>query len=179
MTPSHISYRAALKSDAREMVNLHFAAVHAISSDYYSRDVKLAWSPPPDAARQEWLSDVISQDSAICAVAVFDHNTIIGFCIALSSEAQLKALYVHPDHSGFGIGRALLQCVESRCRAIGLEVLELKASCNAEAFYAHSGYEVIGPTTQSLTDTVSMVATHMVKRFARVAQPVSQQDAAR
>lgn len=179
MTPSHISYRAALKSDAREMVDLHYAAVHAIGSDYCSSDVKLAWSPPPDAARQEWLSDHISQDSAICVVAVFDHSTIIGFCIALPSKGQLKALYVDPDHSGSGIGHALLQCIESRCRAIGLEALELKASCNAETFYQHSGYDVIGPTTQPLTDTVSMAAIHMVKRFSRVAQPASQPDAAR
>ena len=179
MTPSRLSYRTALKSDAREMVDIHFAAVHAIGSDHYSNDVKLAWSPPPDAARQKWLSDLISQDSAICTVAVLDHDKIVGFCIALPSQAQLKALYVHPDHSGSGIGYALLQCVEARCRSIGLEALELKASCNAEAFYRHSGYEVIGPTTQPLTDTVSMVATHMVKQFSRVAQPVSQQDAAR
>ena len=179
MTPSHLTYRTALKSDAREMVDVHFAAVHAIDSVHYSNDVKLAWSPPPDAARQEWLSDLISQESAICTVAVLNHDSIIGFCIALLSQAQIKALYVHPNHSRSGVGYALLQCVEARCRAIGLEALELKASYNSEAFYRHSGYEVIGPTTQPLTNTVSMAATHMVKRFSRVAQPVSQQDAAR
>ena len=179
MTPSRLSYRAALKSDARELVNVHFAAVHAISSDYYSNEVKLAWSPPPDAARQKWLSDLISQDSTICTVAVLDHEIIVGFCIALPSQAQLTALYVHPDNSGSGVGHALLQCVEARCRAIGLEALELKASCNAEVFYRHAGYEVIGPTSQSLTNAASMAATHMVKRFSRVAQLVSQQDAAR
>lgn len=179
MTPSRLSYRIALKRDAREMIGIHFAAVHAIDSDYYSDDVKLVWSPPPDEKRQEWLSDLISQDSAICTVVVLDHDLIIGFCIALPAQAQLKALYVHPDHSGSGVGYALLQCVEARCRAIGLDALELNASCNAEAFYRHSGYEVIGPTTQQLSDTVSMVATHMVKRISLVAQPVSQQDAAR
>ncbi|MDD2768769.1 MAG: GNAT family N-acetyltransferase [Methylococcus sp.] len=178
MTSSHISYRAALKSDAREMVNVHFAAIHAINSDYYSSDVKFAWSPPPDAARQEWLSDLISQDSMICVVAVFDHNTIIGFCVALPSEAQLKALYVHPEHSGSGIGHALLQCIESRCRAIGLEALELKASRNAESFYRHSGYDVVGSTTQQLTDTVSMEAIRMRKRFSQVIQPCAQPDLA-
>ncbi len=166
MAPSRISYRAALNSDARELVDIHFAAVHAIGSDYYSNEVKLAWSPPPDATRQKWLSDLISQDSAVCTVAVLDQDLIVGFCIAITSQAQLMALYVHPNNSGSGVGYALLQCVEKRCRAIGLEALELKASCNAEAFYRHSGYEVIGPTMQQLTDTVSMVATHMVKRFS-------------
>jgi N-acetylglutamate synthase-like GNAT family acetyltransferase len=164
-----------LKSDARELVDIHFAAVHAIGSEHYSDEVKLAWSPPPTAARRKWLSDLISQDSTICTVAVLDNEIIVGFCVALPLQAQLTALYVHPDHSDSGVGRTLLQCVEAHCREIGLETLELKASRNAEALYRRAGYEVIGPTTQPLTDAVSMVATHMVKRFA---QPIIPPDLA-
>ena len=178
MTPSRLSYRAALMSDAGELIAIHFAAVHSIGTDHYSSAVKLAWSPPPDAARQKWLSDLISQDSVMCMVAILDQETILGFGIVIPSQAQLKALYVHPDYSGSGVGGALLQCVEARCREIGLEMLELKASSNAEAFYRHSGYEAVGPTTQQLTDDVSMAATQMVKHFPPIACSSRQRNAA-
>jgi ribosomal protein S18 acetylase RimI-like enzyme len=165
-TPSRLSYRTALQSDTHDLVEVHFAAVHAIDSKHYSDEVKLAWSPPPDAARHKWLSNLISQDSTICTIAVLDHQITVGFCIALPLQAKLLALYVHPDYSGSGVGRTLLQCVEARCHDMGLETLELRASCNAEALYRRAGYEVIGPITQQLTDALSMAATHMVKRWS-------------
>jgi putative acetyltransferase len=163
--PPLISYRAARTSDAAAMLGVHFAAVQAIDSFHYADDIKRAWSPPPNAARQEWLSGLVSRDSVVCRVALRNETILIGFCIALPHEAQLKALYVHPDHCGSGVAKTLLRQVESQCRALGVEVLELKASHNAVGFYRHSGYQAVGPTTQPLSDTVSMAAIHMTKRL--------------
>lgn len=172
MTSSRFSYRMAEKSDAHEMLGVHFAAVQAIAPDFYADEVKLAWSPPPDLGRQKWLSDLVSLDSTMCVVALSEQGAVVGFCIALPSRSELKALYVHPEHSGLGVGRALLQSIEARCGALGLAVLELKASYNAEGFYRQSGYEAIGPATQQLSDAVSMAAVHMAKRLRPVVQPV-------
>jgi GNAT superfamily N-acetyltransferase len=162
-------YRPSLPGDALAMLGVHHAAVQAVDRRHYSDDVLAAWSPPPDASRRDWLADLIGRDSTLCTVAVSADEAIVGFCIALPEHALLKALYVHPGFAGQGIGQCLLGEMEARCRALGLEALELNASHNAAAFYRRCGYEARGPIAQPLTDTVSMEATRMVKRLAGVA----------
>jgi len=166
MSALRISHRLAVASDAAAMVEVHHAAVQAVDRRHYGDEVLAAWSPPPDSRRRDWLADLIAQASTLCTVAVADDGTIVGFCIALPEQALLKALYVHPDCNGQGIGQALLQEMEKRCRALGIEVLELNASHNAEAFYRRCGYETRGPVEQPLTDTVAMPATRMTKQLA-------------
>lgn len=162
-------YRPALPGDVPAMIGVHYAAVQAVDRRHYSEDVLAAWSPPPDASRRDWLAGLISRDSTLCTVAVSGDEAIAGFCIALPEHALLKALYVHPGLAGRGIGQCLLREMEARCRALGLESLELNASHNAAAFYRRCGYEAHGPIAQQLTDTVSMGAIRMVKQLAGVA----------
>jgi putative acetyltransferase len=162
-------YRPALPGDVPAMIGVHYAAVQAVDRRHYSDDVLAAWSPPPDASRRDWLAGLISRDSTLCTVAVSANEVIVGFCIALPEQGLLKALYVHPDFAGEGIGQGLLQLKEEQCRDLGLVALEVNASLNAAAFYRRNGYEALGPVSQHLTDTVVMGATRMVKRFPKVA----------
>lgn len=166
MNASRTLHRPATAGDAAAMVDVHYAAVQEVDRRYYSDEVISAWSPPPDASRRDWLADLISQASTLCTIAVADDGAIAGFCIAIPGQALLKALYVHPGFAGQGIGRGLLRDVEARCRAMGIESLELNASRNAEAFYRSCGYETRGPVEQPLTATVGMPATRMVKQLA-------------
>jgi len=163
--PRH-SLRPAVPGDAAAMVEVHHAAVTAVDRRHYGDEVLAAWSPPPDSSRHAWLADLIGQASTLCTVAVADDGTIVGFCIALPEQALLRALYVHPACNGQGVGRELLRDMEARCRALGVKVLELNASHNAEAFYRRCGYETLEPVEQPLTDTVALPATRMVKRLA-------------
>jgi GNAT superfamily N-acetyltransferase len=165
MSAPRVSLRLAVAADAAAMVEVHHAAVQAVDRRHYGDEVLAAWSPPPDSRRRDWLADLVGQASTLCTVAVAGDGAIAGFCIALPEQALLKALYVHPDCNGQGIGHALLQEMEERCRALGIEVLELNASHNAEAFYRRCGYQPQGAVTQPLTDTVAMAATRMVKRL--------------
>lgn len=165
MRPVPVKIRPAVADDAPAMVEVHYAAVQAVDRRHYSDEVLTAWSPPPDASRRDWLADLIGRDSTLGVVAVSGSSLIVGFCIALPGQALLKALYVHPGFAGQGIGQALLREMEVRCRALGLESLELNASHNAAAFYRRCGYEAKGPIAQQLTDTVSMNAIRMVKKL--------------
>jgi putative acetyltransferase len=166
MSERHFQIRDALESDAWAMIGVHFASVQAISTEHYSEATLLAWSPQPDEGRRQWLADLISRASTICKVAVSNENKILGFCIALTDEAQIKALYVHPRYSGHKLGQSLLQNVEAHCRTFGLEAIQLNASYNAEGFYRHCGYATLGPIVQSLSESTEMGALLMIKHLA-------------
>jgi putative acetyltransferase len=91
----------------------------------------------------------------------------VGFSIALLGQSKLQALYVHPEYSGHGIGISLLNAIEERCRAVGIDALEVKASYNAESFYRRNGYEAVRGTMQSLADGSEMGAVLMTKRLRK------------
>ncbi|WP_435102396.1 GNAT family N-acetyltransferase [Arhodomonas sp. AD133] len=149
------------------MVSTHYASVHAIASDYYPADILRVWSPVPDETRQEWLASLIVNDSTLCGVAVATTGRVVGFCIALPAQSQLKALYVHPEFSNHGIGSGLLRNMEACCLANDVDELELNASYNAESFYRKNGYEKVRETTQKLADGSEMGAILMIKCLMR------------
>jgi GNAT superfamily N-acetyltransferase len=166
MSAPRLSLRPAVPGDAAAMVEVHHAAVQAVDRRHYDEEVLAAWSPPPDSRRRDWLADFIGQASTLCSVAVTGDGAIVGFCIVLPEQALLTSLYVHPACNGQGVGRALLGDMEARCRALGVEALELNASRNAEAFYQRCGYETRGQVEQPLTGTLTMPATRMIKQLA-------------
>jgi len=164
MTFEPVHYRRATSEDAWELIGVHYAAVHSIGKGVYPDVVLFAWSPPPDEPRRKQIADLIAQDHVICIVAECEARTV-AFGIALPAQGWIRALYVHPDHGGKGIGQRLLHGLEVQCQSVGVAALEVKASHNAEGFYRRCGYEVVGPASQELTTTLSMAAVHMVKRF--------------
>lgn len=163
MSPSSVTFRPATAGDAAEMVDVHFAAVRSVSPGHYSDAVLEAWSPTPDDQRRAWLASVLAQPDAVCEVAAHPGGAVVGFCLALAGWSRLQALYVHPQHSGLGIGSGLLRAVEARCLAAGVTSIELNASYNAVPFYRANGYAEVCDTTQPLADGTSMGAVLMSK----------------
>jgi GNAT superfamily N-acetyltransferase len=61
----------------------------------------------------------------------------------LTADAELYAIYVHPDHLGRGAGRALLAELLTRCAAAGhgrLLLWVLKENVRARRFYERAGF---------------------------------------
>ena len=58
--------------------------------------------------------------------------------------ASIEDLYVSPGAGGRGVGRALLEAVEERCRARGVSYVEVQTQEEAAPFYEACGY---GPET--------------------------------
>ena len=70
----------------------------------------------------------------------------VGFC-ALSLEkerASVEHLWVLPDFMGKGVGAGLFRHVFSRCKELGVQVLEIESDPNAQGFYERMGAKKMG-----------------------------------
>jgi putative acetyltransferase len=56
-------------------------------------------------------------------------------------DAEVTGVYVHPDAAREGVGTAVIETLEARARAEGVERLGLTASANAVPFYEARGYD--------------------------------------
>jgi GNAT superfamily N-acetyltransferase len=108
-----------------------------------------AWIPAEAMAAsiQKWLDDSL----AGVAFVAEDSSHIVGFATVSErkhftgvSEAYVGELAVAADSEGSGIGRALMEAVESWAKTQGLARVSLDtgaANAGARAFYARLGYE--------------------------------------
>ena len=72
---------------------------------------------------------------------------IVGFhavLFAASNQAELEALFVHPDHMGHGVGRQLLADAVQLAANRGAQRVTIQGDPNAEHFYLAAGARRIG-----------------------------------
>lgn len=70
------------------------------------------------------------------AVIAFRPNVSAG-----ADFASVEEVYVEPEERRRGIGRALLEAVEGRCRGRGVSYVEVQTDGEAAPFYGAAGYE--------------------------------------
>jgi ribosomal protein S18 acetylase RimI-like enzyme len=76
-------------------------------------------------------------------VARGQDGTILG--MAAIRENEIARLYVHPEHHGRGVGKALFQAAESMIRAAGFAEVTVAALVeSAAAFYRARGMQEVG-----------------------------------
>ena len=125
-------------SDAATAVaELFYAAVHSIDSAVYSKAQQHAWAPYPIdyakwqqrlALKKPWLAFA---DSQLC-----------GF-IELDADGHIDCLYVHPQHQGCGVARALYQQLEQQAKLQGISRLTVEASKLAQPFFRQQGFNTL------------------------------------
>lgn len=139
--------RPAEPADAQAICGVHVAAIGAVDGPYDDEQV-LAWASYPTPDRYP-----VEDAGSPLFVAEAD-DEVVGFAELDPTEATVDKVYVHPDHAGRGVGRALLERVESAATERGLEELSVVASLNAVPFYEAVGYERVGETTKSIAGDV-------------------------
>lgn len=129
-----VTVRRADPDEAPEILALHQASIRAFGPAAYDESQVEAWAAadePDYPIRDDDHRFVVAERAADLA----------GFGDLQWPEAEITAVYVHPEHAGAGVGAAILEHLETAARQEGLEELGLLASKNAVGFYEGAGYE--------------------------------------
>jgi putative acetyltransferase len=155
-TPAII--RRATPADAEQITPVHVASIRTLCAKDYTPEQIDAWAgwKSPDKYR-----------AAMAAGEVFFvaevEGRVVGFSVLHGDE--VKAVYLHPDHVGGGIGRKLLEAVEAEARASGVAALHLTSTLTSVGFYEACGYTK-GPEHQHpVTGGVLLTCVKFAKRL--------------
>lgn len=164
-----VTVRPATPGDRARIRECHVAAIRARGPDSYDERQVAAWAdkgdpvddyPVTDDAHHVVVAELPTVDGA--------GEEVVGYGHLVPTESEVRAVYVHPDARGQGVGTAVLESLESRARDLRLDDLTLWASLNAVGFYERAGYEPAGrETVMKLHDgeSVDLDVEKMTKRL--------------
>jgi putative acetyltransferase len=155
-----ITLRRATSRDARAILECHHSAVHEIACNDYPPPTLNEWSPPVTTERVNLYSP---RDTTV--VAEIASGTIVGFGELITSNNELRALYVSAYAGGLGVGSAILQELEHIARAAGCPSLTFNSSITAEPFYLRHGYSVVSRGEHTLSSGGTMACVRLTKQL--------------
>lgn len=151
-----ITIRPARPEDAGALLTVHVASIRRVCGPHYTPAQIEAWAGPKRADR--YVEDMRSGTLLVAEV----DGAIVGFGDC-GSKGSIRALYLHPDHVGRGLGRRLLDALEADARARGITEMGLYSSTNAITFYERAGYVRRGAERFDLAGGAQLEAERMTK----------------
>jgi putative acetyltransferase len=131
-----ISVRPFCPDDIPALFTLFKDTVHRVNSRDYSPEQVRAWAPDVfNAARWATLAE------RFAVVAEMD-GQVVGFT-DLESDGHIDRFFVHADHQGRGVGRALMGAVIGEAEQTGLTRLFAEVSITARPFFERHGFVVL------------------------------------
>lgn len=150
-----MTIRPGKAEDIDALVRIFRACWQESYRDLLSEDVRNAMSV--EKAKDLWLPALTSETDRETLVACVDENPIgmarIGRDPDFPKRGHLFSLYIEPEYSGKGFGKALLTAALGRLSKRGSKEISLwvfKANLGAFGLYEKMGFE---PTGRERTDT--------------------------
>jgi L-amino acid N-acyltransferase YncA len=132
-----IAIRKATSKDAEAACAVLVRSITEICAPYYENDAEILaqWLENKTPANvRRW----IESDRSYCVVAVNGKGKVVGF--ASISGSQILLNYVLPEALHQGIGKRMLQALETQAIASGVEHIDVVSTIPAKAFYERNGY---------------------------------------
>jgi RimJ/RimL family protein N-acetyltransferase len=156
-----MTIRRAVAADARGIGGVFDAAVSA-GWKYLGELASKPMFPP-----EEWDNVIASHAPPNALFVMVDHSDqIVGFTAVHPPEGEMFLLFVHPEHAGRGIGRALLDAAHDALRAAGCRESFLythEQNERALAVYEAAGYRRDGTVRESDFRGVHLREPRLVK----------------
>lgn len=158
---SAITVRFANAADAEGIIQAHHSAVHVTGAQDYPAEILTEWSAPVSQSRvNNYVQKSMPEETTL--VAIVD-GKVAGFAALVEAKSELRAVYVHADFGGRGVGSALLREIEKVAQAKGCTELRLNSSLTALPFYKRHGYEDLGQGLHTLRSGRTMACVKMRK----------------
>ncbi|MFN2510109.1 MAG: GNAT family N-acetyltransferase [Pyrinomonadaceae bacterium] len=94
-----------------------------------------------------------------------ENEVLVGFGVLNQESREIEAVYVSPDVMRRGVGLMILDRLEEKARALGLQELSLNASMNAVSFYLRAGYVAQKESKYRLRSGVEISCVPMTKKL--------------
>jgi putative acetyltransferase len=98
-------------------------------------------------------------------VAEDEQQALAGLGMLDIENAEISAVYIHPDAAGRGIGSLILQELERAARESNIVTITVFSTLNARGFYSRHGYLEEECTFHRLPDGSKLECLKMVKDF--------------
>lgn len=130
--PLHL--RPYREGDTPALITLFRETIHSVNRRDYSPAQLAAWAPA-EIDEAAWAARQAENHTLLAGI----DGAAVGFA-ELTAEGHLHMLFVHKDHQGEGIARALLAAMEARAHAAGQSEITTDASLTAQPFFQRQGF---------------------------------------
>jgi N-acetylglutamate synthase-like GNAT family acetyltransferase len=146
--------RRAEVRDAETIRHLYQTSIRGLGlSDYSPEQIERWINRPVEAFEQD------IQNTLVLLCEFQDH--LIGFGQLDAKTAEIRAVYVHPDHARQNIGTFLLMLLEAKTDCADVPRFTVNAPLNAVAFFCAREFTELGPASIPLADGTGLPGVKM------------------
>jgi GNAT superfamily N-acetyltransferase len=166
MTGATLRIRRARSADLDLIADLQAQSIMTLGVETYGVETCEAWARMGRQVRHTLLDSgtffVAERDDVLMGVAGWVEDSRELDC------AWARYVFVAPEASRLGIGRALMDAIERSVTAAGRSRLQLWSSLNAEGFYRKLGYQSLKTARWPVAGDLEMEHWLMEKRLTGV-----------
>lgn len=157
--------RKACNADKENISILHIASIKKLCEKYYSCDQISAWTSLliPSAYDQALREKAF-------LIACDSKQNLMGIGILDAKNAEVSAIYIHPDSVGKGVGSRLLNELERLAGNSNITTITVHSTLNAEGFYKVHGYIKEELTFHDLPNGSKLECVRMLKYLQTVCE---------
>jgi len=150
--------RKASNTDKENISRLHISSIKRLCGKHYTHEQLNAWTSvlTPSVYDQALKEKVF-------LVAHDSKQDLMGLGIFDIQNAEISAIYIHPDAVGNGVGTKLLYELEEIARNSNVVKIAVHSTLNAKGFYQKHGYLDHGLTFHRLSNGSRLECVRMFK----------------
>jgi putative acetyltransferase len=152
--------RKASDTDKKNISKLHISSIERLCGKHYTNEQLNAWTSvlTPSVYDQALKEKVF-------LVAHDSKQNLMGLGILDVQNAEISAIYIHPDSVGNGVGTKLLFELEKIARNSNVVKMIVYSTLNAKGFYQKHGYFDYGLTFHRLPNGSKLECVRMFKEL--------------